>query len=477
MRVAPAYQAWHTEFGPGPEGSEEVPLLEDWDGPLLEQLYPGPEALVSGLNRAADSLGFEPLAPGEASLGDLDVREFDADVRSIPFRLEFGILDRLSVDFMLPLIKTEAEPFVDVDLSGANLALAADAVADPEGFFGGISTARTLLEARIASGELTPEQESQAMDLLSASGAFAAALESRVTGQRFLPAAGSTAGQQLLTHYTALMEGFSAFDLSLPSFMLPEPGTDGLFETLGVPPLATTNRGLLFGEPELGLRFEVLDGFRRLPEERGGLEARTTVGVRVRFQVRSANSTVFIDPEDVVGFPLGDGQRDVEFSLYQDLRVASTLLVNLVARYGVQQADELAVRIRSPERPLAPADFDAIVERDLGDYVRLRFAPRLLLDPLVSLGAEYRYWSKGADSYRAVEEGVDATPLELQTEQTRHRVGLGAFYRPDAPEEGERPGAVPELGFIYQTAISGSGGETPAASLVTFHVRVPVRLF
>lgn len=478
LRLAPIFQGWHTEFGPGPAGSEEVPLLEDWDGPLLEQIFPGPEALVSGLNRAADSLGFDPLSPGDASVGDLEVREFDAETRSIPFRIELGVLDRLAVDFMVPLVQTEAEPFADLDASGANLALASGALEDPDAFFAQITNARSLLEARVASGELTPEEEQQAMVLLAASGAFSAALESRVTGEAaFLPAAGSTAGQQLLAHYASLSAGFSAFDLTLPSFLLPDPTADGLMEALGLPPVATTNRGFLFGEPELGLRVEVIDAFRRPPEERGGLEARTALGVRMRFQVREPNSTAFIDPDDLLGLPLGDGQRDVEFSLYQDLRIASTLLLNLVARYGIQQADELVLRVRSPERPLAPPSLDARVERNLGDYVRLRVAPRVLLDPLVSLGAEYRYWSKGADRYSALTDGVDVSPLELQTEQTLHRFGVGAFYRPDPPEEGERPGAVPELGFIYQTAVAGSGGETPAASLVTLHVRVPIRLF
>lgn len=477
FRFAPVFQAWHTEFGPGPGGSEEVPLLEDWDGPLLEQVYPGPAGLLDDLNRGADSLGFDPLDPAAVSAGELRMRELDEEVRSIPFRVEVGILDRLAVDVMIPLVKTEAEPFVSLDVAGADLAAASAAFETPDLFFGQVADARTLLEARIAGGVLTPEEEQQATELLATSGAFAEALRSRVIGNDLVPAAGSAAGGQMAAHYASLVSGFSAFDLDLPAFSLPEPTASGLLPALGLPSLETANRGLLFGEPELGLRLQLLDGFARLPEERGGLEARTTVGVRMRFDVRDANSTVFIDPEDQLGLPLGDGQRDIELSVYQDLRVASTLLLNVVARYGIQQADELTRRVRSPERPLAPASLEARVERDLGDYRRLRVAPRLLLNPVISVGLEYRYWHKGRDRYTALSEGVDATPLETQTEQTLHRFGFGAFYRPDPPDEGERAGAVPELGFLYQRAVAGSGGETPAAGLVAFHVRVPFRVF
>lgn len=477
IRIAPIFQGWHEEYGGGSDGSTAVPLGEDWSGPLLDRVYPGPGPLVEGLNRAADSLGFTPLFPGDFSAGELTMREMDREVRSVPFRLEFGVLDRLALDVMVPLMWTETETFSDLDLTGANLAPAADALEQPDLYFTEVASARSLLQARIASGTLTAEEESQATALLAASGAFVEALRARVVGEGLLPAAGSTPGEQVAAHYASLVQGFSAFELTLPTFSLPQASGDGLLGALGLPPIETTNRGPLFGEAEAGLRLLLLDRFRRLPEERGWIEARTAVGARLRFDVRSPNSTVFIDPDDLLGIPLGDGQRDLELSLYQDLRLASTLLINIVARYGIQQPDELSMRLRSPEQPLAPASAETRVERDLGDYRRLRVAPRLVLNPVVSVGAEYRYWHKEADVYRSLEEGVDATVLGSGTARTLHRMGFGAFYRPDPPEEGERAGAVPELGFIYQRAIAGSGGETPVASLVTFHLRVPIRLF
>lgn len=476
LRAGPLLQSWHQEFGSGPGGGEAVPLARDWSGPLLEQIFPGPDLLLGELNSDADALGYEPLDPAEASLGRLEMREVSAEIRTVAVRLEVGLPWGFAADAMVPLVRTEVEPFGTFDPSGATLGSARALFESPDSFFGSVSAARADLRTRLEGGQLTGERADRAQTLLERSGAFADALRGRVEAAAPIPLAGTTAGSQLLAHYQDLQEGFASFGLALPELGLsPEAGRE-LLDFLPGDPLNSARRGWLVGEPEFGLRFRVHDGFR--PDgSASGLEARTAVGVRARLPLRSGEASPFVRPSDLVGLSPGDGQRDLELSLYQDLRWGEIFTLDAVGRYGLQRADRLTVRVRSPDRPFAPASADRRVERDLGDYVRLRLAPRLVLNRFFSVGGEYRLWHKGNDRYRVLEGEGDASALELETAQTRHRVGIGAFYRPDPPEADAPDGGMPELGMVWQTALSGSGGEVPAASLVTFHLRVPIHLF
>lgn len=473
VRIQPFVQAWHREFS----GGAEVPLRADFDGPLLDHLYPGRQTLVADLNDAAPALGFDPVPAGGASLGSLDVEELAVNVRGVLAEVEVGLLDRVAVNLAVPVLRSEVEPFSSYDPTGATLAPATAAVPDGFGFLEQVSAARQALRQQIEGGGLTAQEEEQARALLDASGAFASTLEGRLAADDLLPLAGTTAGDQMLAHLSGLRSGFADFGLSVPPLGLaPDLTAAGLAGTVALP-LREATRGWLAGETELGVRVLALDAFADTPEESGGLEARTTLGVRVRLPFRSANAAPFVRPFDVLGVPLGDGQRDLVLSLYQDVRIAGDLLVNTSAHYGLQRSDRLLMRVRAPDLPFTSAPLQTM-ERDLGDYLRARVSPRLVLNRFLSVGAEYRYWRKGADSYRIVgEEPGDASALEARTEQTRHRLGAGAFYRPAPAEEDESRGAVPELGLLWQTALSGSGGETPAAGLVTFYVQLPFRVF
>lgn len=475
FRVAPILQNWHREFGP--DGTE-APLAADLDGPLLDQIHPGPSGVLSTLNEDAGALGFAPVTAEEASLGELRVREINANVRAVAFRLDVGLLDRVALDVTVPLVRTEVEPFFGYDPAGATLGGAAAAVPDPGSYFSTFAATRDALQAMVESGELTAAEEDQARSLLETSDAFGSALRDRVEENGLVPLAGTRAGADMLSFYGQLQDGFDAFGLSLPSLSLPSETDAGFLDpfflgTLAADPLGPATRGWLAGETEVGLRLGLLRGFT---PGGAGLELRTTVGARARLPFRDANAAAFVQPSDLLGIPLGDGQRDVELSLYQDARLGGWLLLNATLRYGLQLSDRLVTRVRSPGRPLSLPGQVVSVDRDPGDYLRARLAPRAVLNPFLSLGLEYRFWRKSADAYGTA-SGTDVSALGLESEQTRHRLGFGAVYRPAPPEEDEASTSVPELGFVYQTAFSGSGGETPVAGLVTFHVTVPATVF
>jgi len=54
---------------------------------------------------------------------------------------------------------------------------------------------------------------------------------------------------------------------------------------------------------------------------------------------------------------------------------------------------------------------------------------------------------------------------------------VGVYYRTtDLVARGEATIPV-EVSFLFQTAVAGSGGQTPASQIITASLRVPIRLF
>lgn len=474
VRWFPAFQAWDATFTPKLSGDTR-PLASPWRGPLLELLYPGPESFVDDINFDATALGYDSVAAGDVVLGRLDMREVSAEVRTVPLEVEVGVLDRLAVDLTVPLVRTEVESFSSFDPSGATF-VPSTAVATAGTFFTEIQEARDSLKSQIESGSLSADREEEARRLLAASGAFADALSRRLGRPSFVPMGGTPAGTQMLSHYGGLVDGFGSFGLSLPSFSLPAEPADGALSTFvagpaGADSLESSQRGFSLGEVEVGVRVALLDQFRPDSGE-DGLRLRTTLGVRARLPLGGADGEPFIVPSDLVGIPVGDGQRDVELALYQEARVGGWLRLTAVGRYGIQTPHRVEMRIRPPDRPLALPSTRERVERDLGDYVAVRFSPRLVLDPRLSIGAEYRLWRKGKDAYRVIGSAGDATPLEIGTGATRHRLGLGAVFDLEGRLE-TSSGAAPQLGFVHQLGILGSGVRTPAAGLTSFWIQVP----
>lgn len=475
IEVAPVFQGWDEHFG---AHGGQFPLAGAYNGPLASLLYPGPEAVAADLNVDAAALGYTDVAADKASLGTLHTGELNREIRVIPLRLELGFLDRFSIEAALPVVWTKAEPFFGWDSAGATVLSGSNAIQNPVPFFGGLGGARDTLSARLASGAIPASQQAQAQALVAASSAFLQAIQRRIITGDLLPLAGTSAGQQLLAYYGSLQQQFVSFGLQAPDFSLPDVATSadlrGWFGDafLQGDPLGATVRSWTPGEVELGARVALVDGYR--PDSlAGGVELRTTAGILARMAFRGAGSLPYQVPGDFVGVPVGDGQRDVAVSLYQDIRIGHGFELNAAATYGVQMADQLELRLHPPGQPFATPDATVQVDRNLGDYMRLRLAPHLALDPHVLVGLEYRYWHKAADHYRLTAGGTSqaASILATLSGQTRHRLGVNAVFRPGGTESGA------ELGFLYQVAIGGSGVTTPVADLATFHIRLPAHIF
>lgn len=533
FELTPSLSFWSSQFALDSEilaDGEKEPLAVDFDGPLTSRLYPDALPFLVDINSDADALGYDPLTAADLSFGSLDYREISNRRVALPLGLEIGILDRLSLDVTVPLVQTRSQSFFGYDTTSATVTAGMSAVPDPVSFFGGIEAAETQLAELLASGTLTPEEAAQAAALLANSTTYSDALERRVMENLFLPVAATTAGLQMLAAYEALAAGYTTFGLALPTFELPLGATgsdlDALFASaqLDADPPGTVRRGYSVGELEVGLRFGIIDTFTPItafeetipaplePEAEEGAPAppegeedeeaearrpvelsetvlrlarrpptvqfRTTVGAKYRFALSDPNGIPYLDPRNFLAIPIGDGTTDVEISLFQDIRVGPRFLFLASGYFGFQMTDEVDLRVRPPDQPFGLSSTLATLQRKLGDYIAARVAPQFSINNALSIGAEYSFWNKGSDEYQILAGSVGtAEPLEVETSQTRHMLGVGVFYRTQDLWEVGRTSLPVEISLIYQTSIAGSGGQTPAGDRVTVYLRLPFKVF
>lgn len=535
LELNPSLFYWSSQFALGSDlvaDGQKEPLATDFTGPLTDRLYPTALPFLTDINADAEALGYDPLTPDDLSFGELDYREISNRSVAIPIGLEIGILDRLSLDIAVPLVQTRSESFFGYDTTFATVTAGMNALPDPAAFFGEIANAQTQLAELIEGGTLAPDEAAQALVLLANSTVFSDALQRRVAENLFVPVSSTTAGMQMIATYDALAAGYGAFGLALPAFELAGIATasdlDALFASaqLDADPPGTVTQGFGVGELEVGLRIGLFDTFTpftafeepppaprpepstepeveqaigreddeqadqpprpveysetvlRLARRPPGVQFRTTVGGKLRLPLTEVNGSPYLDPSNFLAVPIGSGTRTLEFSLFQDIRVGPRFLFLASGYYGIRMQDDVDLRVAPPEQPFALASTLSTLQRDLGDYLAARAAPQVFINNALAVGAEYAYWHKGSDRYEVLSGGApSASPLEIQTSETRHLLGGGVFYRTQDLWEDGRTSLPIEVALVYQTSIGGSGGQTPAGGRVTVYFRLPFRVF
>ena len=499
IEFAPSWEIWSEQFTGGTEegadGSRQ-PLHFEYDGPIVNRLFPGIDPLLADLNRDALALGYDSLSAGDVSLGSTTYGSITRDVRKVPLGISFGLFDRLAVDFMLPIVRGTVETSFAFDSTTAGFVPSSSVLPAPDAFFGSFDAARSDLAALVESGTLSPEEEAAARELLESSGAFEAALATRVAEEGLLPVAGSEAGTGITGRYTGLSTGFAGFGLDLPAFSLPDSATSSDFQRilggapLGIDSLQGTVRGWAPGELEVGLRFKLLDSFERIgpvdedsfratrkPDLRGqGPSFRTTIGARLRIPLSEPDADPYLVAASALQQPIGSGQTDVELGVWQDAQFGDWLWLVASARYVIQLEDELVMRVRTEGQPFAYASQQRSVSRDLGDIFELRLSPRFRFNESMALGLEYRWRNKGEDAYTG-DGAPEPSPLAAGTGGSRHRLGIGAWYRTTPRYLAGIANFPVELSLVWQGSIAGGGGRTPASDIMTFSLRVPIQLF
>ena len=180
------------------------------------------------------------------------------------------------------------------------------------------------------------------------------------------------------------------------------------------------------------------------------------------------NPLIPADPSNFTDLGGGDGQMDMEASVFGTVAVGSRFGGWARARYGIQRQGSVTRRVAAPHELIAPVAAHTQVMWDPGDYLELELAPFVRLTPRFAFSARYRLYTKGKDSYSLTvtpdPEAAPLPPIELlnqETEATIHEVGFALTLSGLAAAREGKAWFPFEAYAAFYGALAGSGGQTP----------------
>lgn len=478
------------------------------------------EAEPLAADLSTDTLGASQLsilAPLQERLPSLtglpDVRvslgrtraDHDASILSVPLSAEIGIGGRLSLGVLVPIVRIRSgvlfspNPAVNEANVGINPALDNESArAQNAALLAQFASAVDALEALITAcaDPANPDprcpqaRTPEAQQLASGAADFAGGLDDVYSENTspLVPLANSTLAAAIRARITSFAQSFADYAITditssgpagatiAGSADLERILTDSTFG-FRIRPLATRTTTSI-GDIELGAKLQLVNTVRRDTLQRYGAGVRAAVGVTFRLGTGRAD-----DPDDFVDIPSGDGQNDVEARTYWDFLMGSHFAVGLVGRYVWQLPDREIARITPPHQPFAAYWRRHEVERDLGDVIDAEITPRIALGNFFSVMAQYRVRRKAEDRHTGTFDAtnelgepvtLDASVLDLETEQREDRVSIGLGYSTLASVARRRARIPLEIVLQYGESIRGSGGRTPKVSVGAMQVRVYV---
>lgn len=510
---------------PGQAPGTLAPLAAAYDTDTLGvRQFP----MLSGLQSSLRALtGMPDLT---LSLGALRVRS-SVLVTTVPIVAEIGVTRRLMLRVMVPYVKTRTSVGVSMNPAGreGNVGLnpfftpGSNAAARNTTLYNELQQAEAQLAAardncaaNASYSPLCPSILANAPAILATSQATREAIATLygITGSPsaslFVPAAGSAAQAAVDARIAALAAAYATYSsaqVTPPAASGPAPatvmGSNDLATLLATPaalsangtvasfdpgigalPLATVERGHV-GDIEVGGKLLLFDGIggRTAAEQLHprGFGWRSAVAGLVRLPTAQRDSA-----EELMAYPTGDRQLDVEAHLANDFSFGSRLWLSVVGRYTWQMADRVTARIPEyPGQAFVPAFRQQTVDRKLGNYYEVEATPRYALSEYFAFFGQYLLRQKAADRYTgtftitdSAATGVpsltlDASALDAMTSYAEQRVGFGfAFSSRAAAARGR--GKVPfDVSFVHLQTLTASGGFVPQR----FEDRASIRFY
>jgi len=453
---------------------KDEPLGFDFeDAAVGTRLFPGLEDLEADLTTAA-AAAITPLALGQTRA------VLTKDAVWIPIRLDLGIFDWLTVGTTVPFSRRRGEFATSIQTGGANVGVTPALAGD---FLGSVSAANDALSAiatTLCTASPSSPQCSQATSLLAEGQSFQGALTDGYSDHGVFPLEGSDTGNALQSRTTSLLNAYQAagvgsFPTDIP--LATEVLTEATYLDLVTNPqygvagdsLKTWRSPWEMGDVEV----HAYGRLWRMGQDAGPDGAESTLrleigaGALLRFGTGRTDS-----PRNFIDTGSGDGQHDIELSAFGSLNVGGRIGVLGDFTYGIQQPVEVLKRISAPERIFAPLDpTEQIVRWNPGDYMQLRVSPRVYLTEEVALAFDLRFFSKKSDHYRSTGTATEPDPalLDQETKQKSVAIGGGLVF---STVQSDR-GPPLEARFLFQQAVSGSGGATPKA----FRIEMGLRLY
>jgi hypothetical protein len=514
VTVSPTLARYHERFADGyarAAKGEREPLAADFD---LDSVGIGQLAQLDPVNTGLRSIlgGAGPLP---LTLGPLQAR-FDATVATTPIVVEYGVSRRLMIGAVFPMVKTRTEVSLDPNAGGTGGTVGLN----PGYAVSGARTTNALVVQELTAAAQALQQLLQqcagstapsctavnadragAQALVTAATSAASGIETVYgvsaarPGGRLSPVERSRLQQDVVARLTNLSSGFTGF--------LGAPTTGNAWiaaRPVGAPPVAFADFQRILtdddfgisadslvsvemtriGDIELGAKFLLLDSFGAQPPQQA---APRRLGVRLAVAGVLRLGTGAKDSVDhFADIAAGDGQRDIEGRVFADVVLGRRLWGSIVARYGVQQADELTRRIPGvAHEPFPAADRRHLVRRDPGDFLAVDVSPRLVITDHFALGGQYRYYSKGEDTYALADTSPSSVPadpsiLALGTKRSEQLLLASVTYSTLAAYFRGRARTPLEVSMSFGRTLSGAGG-APAQSISALTLRVYNQLF
>ena len=446
--------------------------LDFTDTAVGSRMFPGLESLEANL-AIATGAAITPLVLGRTQA------ILTKDAVWIPIRMDVGVFDWLTVGGTVPFSRRRAEFETSFQSDVANVGLSSNMFDD---FLGSLSDANTALSgvvtALCSSGPASPEC-AQATSLLADGQRFYGALSDENDPRGVFPLEGSVTGTALQARVTALLTAYQAvgvasFPTSIPlaadSLRLNEATYLDLVRnsTFGVAgdSLQTWRSPWELGDVEVHAYARLWRNTQESSLDGSGSDIRVEIGAGALLRLGTGRTDA---PFNFIDTGSGDGQHDLELSLFGTLRAGDRLGVVGDLRYGIQTPVRVLRRITTPDRIFAPLSTEQVVRWNPGDYMQLRVSPRVLLTEELALALDFRYFSKKADRYSTTgaEAGLDPGPLELETAQKSLGIGGGVVFSTLRSERG-RP---MEARFLFRQAVWGKGGASPKTTRIEVGVR------
>jgi len=448
------------------------------------------------------------------SLGStrLDLR---AQVTTTPILIEAGLTRRIVFTVQVPFVRTQSSGFFAVNPLGNegnvgfNPALSFPAAAAQNvAMFTQFSAAASSLQASIDSCTANPAsspscptilaQEANARALIASSTTFAGDVNRIYSNSRFVPIRNTAAQLAIESRVAAFRAQYVSFGVNniaaattgpfpsqtrLTQFDAQTIITDPV-SGLGADPIRTVSRSH-FGDIDVGGKMLILDTFGNSTAKMSprGLNLRASVGGVVRLPTGQDES-----PDNFIDLGAGQGQMDVEGRIFADVGIGSRFWQSFVVRYNNQLADQKDVRIIDlPELPLAPAYRRQRVERDLGNIFEFETTPRLIVNNFFSIAAHYVFRSKAEDKYSGTfvvpaavtgfsDVTLDASTMNLETEQKEHRLGGGISFSNLYSVSQKKANLPFEVTYLRWQTVKGSGN-VPKSFTDQIQLRLYTRLF
>lgn len=438
FRVMGHYTQWDERFDGGrqPFGAAFQSQLQGLADSLTRSFAPTiADSLTRFYDFTQETTGGE--RPTELGFGTT-VADVAADIRTIPFTLEYGFTPRITLGVTLP-----------IERRGTSV----------QGIF--------LTEGTLG---LNPEPDANGDVLAQVDPTLR-----RIGELAFLPVAGSPAAEELARRVAEYTDDPLVFPTRGANFgeILAEGGTLLSDAEEAALALQSDRSEYGFGDLELSARFLVASSAPGwpLPDTAAESGFRATVGARLRLPTGVKSNTHFL-----LEIPPGTGHFGVGGDAVADWFVSRRWWVSGAASVDVLFPTDVERLAFSAEEPFPDTLSRVTLTREPGVRVGASLTPRYRLTREFTFAGQYEALFVGETSYSGGEGDIVLGPIETTDSWMAHRFGLGASY---STTQAYRLGEAPfpfDVSLMYRNTFAGSGF-APAAGIITLSAQVYYPLF